>query len=297
MVGSVEQAVREKVGGAEIERDPFPHLIIPDLLPEEFFRQLAETIPLDAFEAKDDAKSNLPVKDGDEHFEAAPEEFRTAWRQFRDDVVRETIAPILVDRLRVDIWEKFASLFSPEVADEMMAGGFTSKSGRIMARRPGYSLGPHSDAAHFAVTCLLYFTNADDADTGALCLYRPERRPELLTTSTYYPTKAEGIAVELVKEIPTRENLFVAFVNGPESLHSAGVSPGSKLSGPRLAYQTHLCHVRDLFEDIDRRLDQITDPAARRRWQRYVDERDWKIRKREKKAEKTEAAPPPPSKG
>ena len=200
MVGAVQQAVREKVSDAEIKRDPFPHMVIPDLLPEEFFRQLEETIPpLEAFESKNDTMSNLPIGDGNEYFEAAPDEFKLIWRQFRDDVLRDTIAPILLDRLQVDIREKFASLFSPEIADEVFVNGLVSKSGRIMARMPGYDLGPHTDPAHFAVTCLLYFTNADDADTGALCFYRPERRPELLTTSTYYPMKDEGIAVELVR--------------------------------------------------------------------------------------------------
>jgi hypothetical protein len=92
-----------------------------------------------------------------------------------------------------------------------------------------------------------------------------------------------------VKGIPIRENLFVAFVNGPQSLHGAGVSPGSKLSRPRLAYQTHLCPVR---------LDRLTDPAARLRWQRFVDERAKKTRKQARKAQKAQrkkAAQPPRS--
>jgi hypothetical protein len=112
----------------------------------------------------------------------------------------------------------------------------------------------------------------------------------LRTTSTYYPTKEEGIAVELVKEIPTRENLFVAFVNGPESLHGARVSR-LNLARPRLAYQVHLRPVRDPREDIDRRLDRLTDPAARRRWQRYVDTRAKKARKRAKKEKAGPSAP------
>ena len=109
----------------------------------------------------------------------------------------------------------------------IMAGGLVASEGRIMARKPGYKLNPHSDSAQYAVTCLLYFTNADDVGSGALCLYRPEQRPELRHTSTYYPVKEEGLTVELVKEIPIRENLFVAFLNDAESLHGARVNPGS----------------------------------------------------------------------
>jgi hypothetical protein len=293
MASELQQLVREKVEEIEIQRDPFPHAVIPDLLPEEFFRRLTETIPpLDAFQPDDDVKSNLRIMDSNQYFAAAPEPFRKTWTQLRDDVLRSTIAPILVRRLEADIRDKYASLFSPELADEIMADGLVSSDGRIMARKPGYKLNPHSDSAQYAVTCLLYFTSADDADTGALCLFRPERRPELRHTSTYYPVKEEGIAVELVKEIPIRENLFVTFVNGPESLHGARVDPGSNLSRERLAYQAHIVPRRDPRSEMDRHLDRLDDPLARRRWQRYWDARTQKLQRWAEEAKAKAAAPP-----
>jgi len=280
MASDLQQLVREKVEEIEIQRDPFPHAVIPDLLPKEFFGRLVETIPpLDAFQPDDDVKSNLRIMDSNQYFAAAPEQFRKTWTRLRDDVIRDTIAPILVRRLKADILEKYASLFSPELADEIMAGGLVSSDGRIMARKPGYKLNPHSDSAQYAVTCLLYFTSADDADTGALCLFRPERRPELRHTSTYYPAKEEGIAVELVKEIPIRENLFVTFLNGAESLHGARVDPGSNLSHERLAYQAHIVPRRDPRSEMDRHLDRLDDPLARQRWQRYWDARTQKLQR------------------
>ena len=51
MVEDVKQAVRAKVEKAELQVEPFPHVVVPDLLPEEAFRRLAESVPpLDAFE-------------------------------------------------------------------------------------------------------------------------------------------------------------------------------------------------------------------------------------------------------
>ena len=280
MPSELQSIVEEKVETAELQTDPFPHLVIPDLLPEPFFRRLADSIPPVAeFQPDDDVKSNLRIMDSNQYFQAAPEQFRETWTELRDDVIRDTVAPVLVRRLEAEIREKFAWLFSAELADEIMAAGLTSSDGRIMARRPGYKLNPHSDSAQYAVTCLLYFTNADDAESGALCLFRPERRPELRHTSTYYPAKEEGIDMELVKEIPIRENLFVSFLNGPMSLHGARVDPGADLDRERLAYQVHVVPRNDPRPEMDRHLERLDDPLARGRWERYWEGREAKLQR------------------
>jgi hypothetical protein len=271
-MSDLQTAVRAKVEAAEIDRDPFPHVVVPDLLPEDFFRGLAGSLPpLEAFElSKNGLKANLTLDEDDEHFMAAPEGFRAAWGVLRDEVVRDTIAPVLIDRFEDEIREKYAALWSPELADELMADGLAASDGRIMARKEGYVLDPHSDAAHYAVTCLLYFATADDESSGALCLFRPERRPELRHVSTYYPEKEEGIAAELVKAIPIRENLFVSFVNGPESLHGVRIERREDAS-VRITYQTHIRPRHDLRKEAASLIGRLEDPAARGRWERYVE--------------------------
>ena len=297
MGASLQEVVRDKVERAEIQRDPFPHAVVPDLLPDDFFRELSDSIPpLEAFQPDDEIKANLRIMERNSYFEAAPEGFKATWRRLRDEVLHETIAPILVRRLESEIRRKYASLFSAELADEIMAGGLVSSDGRIMARKPGYNLRPHSDSAQYAITCLLYFTRADDADSGALCLYRPEHRPELRHTSTYYPVKEEGISVELVKEIPIRENLFVAFLNDAESLHGARVDPHADLSGERLAYQAHIVPCHDPRPEMDRHFDRLDDPLARSRWERYWEDRTaklqrWEEERERKKKERADTAP------
>jgi hypothetical protein len=293
MASPLQESVRDKIERAEIHEEPFPHAVIPDLLPDDFFRELADSIPtLDSFQPDDAVKANLRLMESNSYFEAAPEGFKATWRRMRDEVIRETIAPILVRRLEAEIREKYAFLFSSELADEIMAEGLVSSDGRIMARKPGYKLNPHSDSAQYAVTCLLYFTSGEDEGSGALCLYRPEHRPELRHTSTYYPVKEEGLSVELVKEIPIRENLFVTFLNGAESLHSARVDPDADLTRERLAYQVHIVPRRDPRSEIDRHLDRLDDPLARGRWERYWEARSAKLRRweEEKQAKENERA-------
>jgi hypothetical protein len=80
--------------------------------------------------------------------------------------------------------------------------------------------------------------------------------------------KEEGISVELVKEIPIRENLFVAFLNGAESLHGVRVDQHADLTH-RLAYQVHVVPCNDPRPEMDRHFDRLDDPLARGRWERY----------------------------
>jgi hypothetical protein len=271
----ISAEVRRKVERVEIHPQPFPHLVVPDLLPEPFFQQLASSIPpVEQFEpSKSRLKSDLPLGEKNAYFRAAPEPFKAVWRKLRDEVLRIGIAPVLASRLEQELREKYADVFSPELADEIMAGGLVSSDGRIMARRPGYHLKPHLDSAHFGITLLLYFTAADDESSGALCLFRPERTPEMYDVSTYYPERIEGIAVELVEEIPIRENLFVAFLNRRDALHGVRIEPTDGPVTNRMTYQAHILPAHDLRHDAESFAESLVDPAARRRWQRYVENR------------------------
>jgi hypothetical protein len=268
----VQAAVRAKVESAEISRDPFPHLMIPDLLPEAFFQRLATAIPpLESFEqSKRGIKADLPLRDENPYFTGAPEGFREVWRQLRDEMIRAVVGPILAQRLENEIRAKYADLFSPEIADQILEGGLVTSDGRIMSRKAGYWLKPHTDSAHFAVTCLLYFTVGRNETSGALCLFRPERAPELRTVSTYYPEKEEGIGVELVKTIPIRANLFVAFLNGRRSVHGVRIDPSDGSAASRLSYQAHILPRHNIRHDAESFVEDLPDPAARRRWRAFI---------------------------
>jgi hypothetical protein len=268
--GAVQAAVREKVEAAEIHRVPFPHVVIDDLVPVPFFRRLADSIPsFDAELSQKGIKANLSLETD---FDEAPEEFRAAWGRLRDEIVPAAIVDVLARRLEDEIREKYAEVYSPEIADEIMAGGLVSTDGRIMLRKPGYTLQAHTDPARFAVTCLLYFTSAGDDSSGALCFFEPERTPEVRHTATYYPDREEGIGAKLAKVIPISENLFVAFLNGFRSLHGVRVERG-KEAVPRLAFQTHILPRHDPRKQEAALVERLSDPGARTRWEAWMAEK------------------------
>lgn len=263
----LQVAVRDKLESAELHAEPFPHLVIPDLLPEPFFQQLVETIPpLSAFSEKG-VRANLYLE---RYFDRAPETFRAAWGRLRDEILRGPMAEVLARRLESEIREQYAAVYSPEIAEEIMAGGLEIPDGRLMLRKPGYTLRPHTDPARFAVTCLLYFTRAGDDSSGALCLFTPERTPEVRHTSAYYPRTEEGIRADLTKVIPISKNLFVAFLNGFRSLHGVRVER-REAAIPRLAFQAHILPTQDPRRSDAEWLARLGDPVARMRWEDWLE--------------------------
>jgi hypothetical protein len=262
--------VADKAESAPIEEAPFPHVAIYDFLPPEAFARLTKAMPKPAgFKAaKNTRKLDLDVVESSAEFGRLSERDQQQWRGARDAVIRETVAPILARRFEPWLREKYEWLLGAELAAEFVDRGLTSTNGRVMGRRPGYKLDPHLDSAHFGVTCLLYFTSAADADSGALCLYRPTRELEVKHVSTYYPDKEEGVDVELAKTIPVRENLFVAFVNGPASLHGFGVEQeAAEAEYLRFVYQSHVV-LRDFRRDEV--YERLPEPQ-RARWAELVE--------------------------
>jgi hypothetical protein len=184
---------------------------------------------------------------------------------------RDSVGPLLISRFGDAIREKFEWLLGRDVADDVLARGLTTSNGRVMGRGRGYRLEPHLDSAHMAVTCLLYFSTLDTLEDGGLTLFRPERPPEVLHASTYYPQKSEGIVSSAVRTIAVRENLFVTFLNGPTSLHGFSRAQAGGNTEWRFAYQ---CHVVPRHFDIAMLAARLA-PQHRQRWAAYVNPSDY----------------------
>jgi hypothetical protein len=183
-------------------------------------------------------KLELDIVDGAPEFDALPPVARSVWAGVRDEV-RASVLAALVPRLDALIREKYVWLLGDELAQEVLAAGMTTTNGRLMGRAPGYELAPHLDAAHMGVTCLLYLSTPTDPSDGALGLFRPDRSLEVRHATTYYPDKAEGVGSTLVGTIRVQTNLFVAFVNGPGSLHGLA-RPADSATPWRFVYQCHV---------------------------------------------------------
>lgn len=250
---------------ATVFDDPFPHLELCPAFEDASFNAVLALLPgPESFEVRGEGrKLELDVIETTETFAA----LNTAQRQNLLDLRQwiRNAAPAIIDRFMDPLREKYIWLLGEPIASEVMAAGWTTTNGRVMGRGPGYALKPHTDSAHFGVTCLLYLTDALSREDGGLALYRPARVPEVRDASTYYPVKAEGIDVALVKTIHVRRNLFVAFVAGPTSVHGFERPSSSSLAW-RFVYQ---CHIVPRGLNMREMVFRLSDPH-RARWARYL---------------------------
>ncbi len=249
---------------AEVSTEPFPHLQVMPALPDDQFENARLNLPApNSFASKGRGlKLELDVVEGNVFFDSLPDSQRLPLLQLRETV--RSSAQLLAERFAGPLRAKYEWLLGEDIAEDATSKGWTTTNGRVMGRSAGYELPPHLDSAHFGVTCLLYFSSAESSEDGALGLYRPERRPEVLDASTYYPGKAEGISTSLVKTIPVHPHLFVAFVCGPESLHGFGRGPNA--TGWRFVYQAHVIPRGFRIEDL---ADRLPD-TYRNRWLRVL---------------------------
>jgi len=253
-----------KLDSAEISLDPYPHIVSFPALPESAYQRFRNAVPpVEAFDLKGNgAKLELDIVETGPAFAALPQECREVLLELRQ-LLRDT-AEDLAGTFAEALCAKYVWLLGEQLAREVLTKGWTTTNGRVMGRAPGYRLDPHLDSAQQGMTCLFYLTDAPTPEDGALGLYRAEKPLEVLAASTYYP-KAEGVATELVKTIPVRQNKFVSFVAGPSSLHGFGRDSG-KAQGWRFVYQ---CHVIPTGLRMDALAPRLPD-EQRRRWEKYI---------------------------
>jgi hypothetical protein len=204
----VVRHVQTAVAEAHLFTDPYPHIVVDHLFPEDVYTVLLEAIPPPAFFGeRDPIKQNLriPISYG-------PALAVRAW-QFVDEIVmRRAVQPALMTKFDEQLRQHYAAIFGPSFQARALSMPLEMSGGRLMLRRPGYHLGPHRDPKRSVGTCLLYFARDADRESYGTEIYRVFGDAEAGYTETYYPEQ-EGRRCELVKVVPYRPNTMLAFLN------------------------------------------------------------------------------------
>ena len=241
-------------------------MLIDDLLPADVYAQLLETVPPpEGFEVADKVKANFDPAKG----EAAPEQSRTTWMWFQNEIVSEVLTPLLLDRFRPSLASAYEALFGAALAEEALQLRHTTFRGRLMLRRPGYQLRPHRDMKNAALTGLVYFAKPGDSPEYGTDLFRIENDREAPFMKTFYPESAGGRA-ELVRSVPFVGNSALVFLNVPGMAHGAGI-PREAPQAVRLAYQFYIGARKADLATIVRRL----PPERQATWVRGVADADY----------------------
>lgn len=216
--------ILDRIG--EIETDPFPHVVVENALPEEFYNQLAESFPDWTKIVPEGAEAGTL-----HHLKAAKAIYDGSldpvWRRF---ILRHTEASFGARWL-----ETFGEHVRPMM--ERMPQGDLKLGVRgtgdfdlvldcqIAVNAPGgecLTRGAHLDSSDELLAALLYMPVDGDDAGGDLEIYRWVKEPKLVGKAE----AAEG-TVEYVKTVPYKPNQLIVFVNDMNSLHGLTVRQSS----------------------------------------------------------------------
>ena len=255
--------VRDAVDRASLHTDPYPHVIVPNLLPDDAFRVLLEAVPSEEFFEGDDPR-RLDLKTPDRAI--LPLHWSAIWRSFSRDIVGGVLGPALAARFRPHARDYLRLSIGDELVDEALALPLQTRGLRLMLRRPGWKLSPHLDPRDQFITTLLYLARPGDPESHGTQLFSVDRENFVATwANTYYP-EAEGLRCDLVKTLPFRGNLCLSFLNLGGGAHGAELPADAKPADlKRVAFQFYMGPDRDALNAVIDRLPPEMQVAWKRR--------------------------------
>lgn len=204
----------DRLRGAKVELDPFPHYFIEHVFPEDYYAQLLQNLPSsDVYEnlyevtdLKLDHFRHRDQRDMDQGWtDRLPGQQRAFWSSFNEWFLSEELAQAVLDSFPGKAWPEALSVES-----------------QFIRHRAGYFLGPHSDLHTKLVVLLLYLAPDDTAEHLGTSLYRPKQAGFSCPDSKHYPFAD----FTRVKTLPYRPNSLLAFMRSDVSFH--GLEPLSE---------------------------------------------------------------------
>jgi hypothetical protein len=224
--------VQQVIARSPVLNDPYPHVVLDDVVPGALHTMLFEDRPPRGFWCDgQEGRQNWTIGE-----DLGPLRTEAVWR-FMDDVV---VARVLVPQL--------AALFEAYLQTQHRHKGkrddtgqrtYLRSGGRLMLRRPGYHFEPHLDPPRALLTGLFYVGRPEDGHDHGTKLLRsnlpiPEERH-----GVWYPLR-EGATCELVKVVPARPNSMLVFASRL-GLHGADIPADAQPPTlERYAYQFYI---------------------------------------------------------
>ena len=228
----IRSHVAAAVAATPVASEPFPHVLIDKLLPDDAYDQIVKAIPPRVFfEHLDQNHQEVMVPS-----DLAPLLSREIWAAFYGSVVTEALVPSLLDKFREPLdrlvnryWPNYQSLDDANIRFELLMS-------RLLLRRPGYVIKAHRDPRWAFVTCLVYLPprNAEQFFGTQLCSVR--REPEHRSHGALWMDDSN---VDVVTSVEGRPNTALAFVNG-SGAHRASIPGDVAADTERYLYQLQL---------------------------------------------------------
>jgi hypothetical protein len=209
----------ERLRGAEVALEPYPHFYLEYVFPEDYYQTLLGHLPggtlyQNLYEVTDLKLDHFRHRDQRDMTpgwtETMPAEIKTFWDRFSGWFLGPELAMAALRSFTGPLQERFG--------DEARWPA-VSVEAQLIRHREGYFLGPHSDLWSKIVVLLFYLAPDERAAHLGTSIYRPKDPNFSCPKSAHYPFE------DFIKVMtaPYRPNSLLAFLRSDRSFH--GVEP------------------------------------------------------------------------
>ncbi len=209
--------MRAAVERAPVRLDPFPHAVVEDVFPRDFYAALLRAIPPGEFfgdKSRNKEHVNVPLA-------VAPAYSRRVWN-FLIYELQDALQTLLVERFRQPMGQWIATQWPALEADPFAPPmEFNTADGRIMRRGRGYYIPPHRDPKWGFLTGILYLATARDSERWGTQLFAVDTDDDAVGAAPHW---IDPERCRLVVDVPYRPNTMLVMLNSGGA-HGANI-PG-----------------------------------------------------------------------
>lgn len=212
--------IRARLDATEVARDPFPHIVVANLLPDDVYDDMLRNWPAQEFAKTSNWASRKEIHVA-QALTSFPADIQPVWRQV---VAWSQVARDLVyEKLKPYLAEKFVPLMGRERASHLKLYTQRGPAAFIATYTGALSLFAHVDHPYIAVNGFLYVSerDVDEPELGTV-LYQSYGLA-LPNNEIKLPEHLLNRYLSRAKTVAYRRNVYLAYVNTPSAFH--GVEP------------------------------------------------------------------------
>ena len=211
----LHESLDQKIRRAKLHTSPFPHLVIENVFPQEFYAHACSLWPKQAVMKKRGERGVLcPTASGAFDTELTDAE-KTFWAHFSDVVVNRYIKPKVADRLLpyinlIDGLESYDARYFDKSTDLL-----NSRHDALISDTDHFNTKAHLDSANVMAKILIYMPSDKTHPEFGTALYSSKPAK---SASSLKETIAQT-SLGLAKMLPYKPNTLVVILRTPNSWH------------------------------------------------------------------------------
>lgn len=218
MFSSAEMQLLYKVGNAEIKNFPYPHILVHDVFPPDYYQAIRRNLPprekMRTLKALGRVSSNYPdtrfvlrlTPDDVDRLDPAQRDF---WDEFATWLLGGRLASLVIEKFAPVLHHRFGDFRSVPFMNEAL----------VVQDYSTYALSPHTDSAAKVVSLLFYLPADESLAHLGTSIYIPRDPTFVCDGSQHHPFEN----FQRLATMPFVPNTLFAFVKTPNAFH--GVEP------------------------------------------------------------------------